>query len=210
MFGVSSGASFAVKFPATMAIQGLVSGELAGAARHEQAMKSLGAAHALLLSMPALPPSLRHITTLWRCPCCCRGEPAMGVQVCCLPACPPTCMPACCIQFSIGPCSQAVCQPASDATRGPSHVTCKPPSHGRWGVTNGKGKLLVPFPPTAYVWMERDAQVGRFGRHKPARTRLGCLHGATGGQHPGLHAPELQRSTSCLPLPPALITLLPA
>ncbi|KAL4440448.1 hypothetical protein ABPG75_003449 [Micractinium tetrahymenae] len=31
----------------------------------------------------------------------------------------------------------------------------------RWGVTNGKGKLLVPFPPTAYVWMQRDAQTKR-------------------------------------------------
>ncbi|KAL4431781.1 hypothetical protein ABPG77_002997 [Micractinium sp. CCAP 211/92] len=64
MFGVSSGASFAVKFPATMAIQGLVS----------------------------------EVNQPWE---------------------------------------------------------------YRWGVTNGKGKLLVPFPPTAYVWMERDAQTKR-------------------------------------------------
>lgn len=32
----------------------------------------------------------------------------------------------------------------------------------RWGVTDGNGKLLVkPFPPTAYVWMEKDAQTKR-------------------------------------------------
>lgn len=74
-------------------------------------------------------------------------------------------------------------------------------------MTDGNGKLLVkPFPPTAYVWMEKDAQVGGLRIHKPA-SHCACAAARSFGSQCSGPAGLGLRITTCYTAPssPALL-----